>query len=126
MTKPAHYPEPAEHIFSSVTLISLNTATIIYDNIASSTSRFIFYINNSNLKIISVNALPLCRLGPAEGCGCCRQSKLKLAGAVRASVCLKKKKKKLSFTFKPNNVKILLATADQLPSLLFTGHQITG
>lgn len=73
------YPEPAEHIFSSATLIPLITAAIIYDNTALCTSRFIFFINNSNLKIISVNRLSLCRLGPVEGCGCCRQSKLKLA-----------------------------------------------
>lgn len=104
------------------TLIPLITAAIIYDNIASSTSRFIFYNNNSNLKIISVNRLSLCRLGPVEGCGCCRHSKLKLAElCVHQCVIPPHPKKQLSFTFKPTNVKILLATADQLPSLLFNG-----
>lgn len=110
-----------QNTFSVATLIPLITAAIIYDNIASSTSRFIFYNNNSNLKIISVNRLSLCRLGPVEGCGCCRHSKLKLAELCVHQCVTPPPKKQLSFTFKPTNVKILLATADQLPSLLFNG-----
>lgn len=115
-----------QNTFSVATLIPLITAAIIYDNIASSTSRFIFYNNNnSNLKIISVNRLSFCRLGPVEGCGCCRHSKLKLA-ELCVHQCVTPPTPKNSFPSHLNQLtwKYCWQLLINFPAYFLTGHQM--